>query len=110
MSNFLINLAGRCSLIAALAISVAPGSVSDVWAQTAANLPTGPAPNTRYTEAYARMVAREAYVWAWPMVNVYNRRLAAEKTPEVARITGGPVISPVNRLVVETNYAPVLVE
>ena len=32
-------------------------------------------PGTRITEAYARMVARNAYFWAWPMVNIYNKRL-----------------------------------
>lgn len=28
----------------------------------------------KITEQYARMVARDAYFWAWPMVNIYNRR------------------------------------
>ena len=41
----------------------------------------GPLPGTRITEAYARMVAREAYFWAWPMVNLYNRRLAFGQAP-----------------------------
>jgi hypothetical protein len=31
---------------------------------------------TRITESYARMVARDLYFCAWPMVNIYNRRLA----------------------------------
>lgn len=26
--------------------------------------------------------SREAYVWAWPMVNIFNRRLAFEKAPK----------------------------
>lgn len=29
------------------------------------------------------MVAREAYFWAWPMVNVYNRRLAFKDRPRL---------------------------
>jgi hypothetical protein len=29
----------------------------------------------RITDAYARTVARHVYFWAWPMVNIYNRRL-----------------------------------
>ena len=36
----------------------------------------GPVTGTRITEAYARHVARDAYFWAWPMMNIYNRRLA----------------------------------
>jgi hypothetical protein len=29
-------------------------------------LPPGPDANVKITEAYARMVARDAYFWAWP--------------------------------------------
>jgi hypothetical protein len=39
-------------------------------------MPPGPLTNVKITEAYARHVARDAYFWAWPMVNVYSRRLA----------------------------------
>jgi hypothetical protein len=44
--------------------------------KAASTIVPGLVPDTRLTEAYARMVACEAYFWAWPMVNVYNRRLA----------------------------------
>ena len=27
------------------------------------------------------MVARDAYFWAWPLVNIYNRRLAFKDVP-----------------------------
>ena len=30
----------------------------------------------KITEAYAAHVARDAFFWAWPLVNMYNRRLA----------------------------------
>jgi len=36
----------------------------------------GPVAGARITETYARMIAREAHFWVWPMINVYNRRLA----------------------------------
>ena len=42
-------------------------------------MPPGPDARVRITEGYARMVARDAYFWAWPMVNIYNRRLAFSK-------------------------------
>ena len=48
---------------------------------TAAEVVAGPVPGTRVTEAYARLVARDAYFWAWPMVNIYNRRQAFAKAP-----------------------------
>ena len=41
-------------------------------------MPRGP----KITEEYAGLVARDAYFWAWPLVNVYNRRLAYEKVSE----------------------------
>ena len=44
------------------------------------------------------MVARDAYFWAWPMVNMYNRRLAFQDLPEPGthgrRDAGGPAQSP----------------
>ena len=42
----------------------------------------GPVPGTRITEAYARLLARDAYFCAWPMANIYNKRLAFGKAPE----------------------------
>lgn len=36
---------------------------------------SGPDPRVKITEAYARLVTRDAYFWPWPMVNIYNRRL-----------------------------------
>jgi hypothetical protein len=47
----------------------------------------GPVVGTRLTEAYARHVARDAYFWAWPMMNIYNRRLAFKQAPEVGLMT-----------------------
>ena len=64
-----------------------------------------PGPDTRVkiTEEYARHVARDAFFWAWPLVNVYNKRLAAEKSKELAY--AGPVPSaPLNRIVMLTDY------
>jgi len=48
----------------------------------------GPAPDTRITEQYARLVARDAFFWAWPLVNVYNRRLAFKDLPEPGLMGG----------------------
>lgn len=67
-------------------------------------LPSGPAENTRITEAYARLVARDAWFWAWPMVNMYNRRLAYAKAPEQGLIGGTLPIAPHNRLTMLSDY------
>src|SRR5215471_3336941 len=66
-------------------------------------MPSGPVSGTKITEEYARLVARDAYFWAWPLVNVYNRRLVYEKVPEI--VLSGPVpAAPLNHLGMLTDY------
>jgi hypothetical protein len=66
-------------------------------------MPSGPDTRVKITKAYARLVARDAYFWAWPMVNVYNRRLAFAKTPHVMML--GPIpAAPLNYLGMLTDY------
>ena len=47
--------------------------------------PPGPDARVKITDDYAALVARDAYFWAWPMVNLYNRRLAAARVPKMVR-------------------------
>ena len=49
---------------------------SPAWARA---MPPGPDARVKVTEPYARMVARDAYFWAWPMINIYNKRLGFGK-------------------------------
>ena len=76
--------------------STSPGDAKTV----SSALATG----TKITEAYARLVARDAYFWAWPMVNVYNRRLAFQQIPEPGRLGGVLPVAPLNRLSMLTDY------
>lgn len=39
-------------------------------------------------DEYVRTIARMAYLWAWPMVNMINRRAAITKAPEPGRLNG----------------------
>ena len=69
--------------------------------------PTAPVPGpdirVKVTDDYAALVARDAYFWAWPMVNIYNRRLAAAQVTKIVR--AGPLVSaPLNRLGMLTDY------
>jgi hypothetical protein len=50
------------------------------------------------------MVARDTYFWAWPMVNVYNRRLAMAQVPEPGLIGGVLPAAPLNRLGMLSDY------
>src|SRR5262245_38159606 len=64
----------------------------------------GPVAGTKITEAYARMVARDAYFWAWPLVNIYNKRLANKQIPEPGLVNGVLPGAPPNRLAMLTDY------
>jgi hypothetical protein len=69
----------------------------------AAALPDGPDTRVRITEAYAAHVARDAFFWAWPLVNIYNRRLVF--SPLKAAVRAGPlVVAPPNRNAMFTDY------
>ena len=59
----------------------------------------GPIEGMRITYAYARTVARDAYFWAWPMVNMYNRRLAFSRRRNPRTYAGILPLAPLNRIV-----------
>ena len=73
---------------------------SPEWARA---LPPGPDARVKITEAYAAHVARDAFFWAWPLVNMYNRRLAFSKMTE-HRYVGPLLEAPLNRLTMLTDY------
>jgi hypothetical protein len=66
--------------------------------------PSGPDPRVKITEAYARLVARDAFLWTWPMVNVYSRRLAFKGLPGPGLMGGFLPVAPSNRLAMLTDY------
>jgi hypothetical protein len=66
-------------------------------------MPPGPDTRVKITKEYGKHVARDAFFWAWPLVNLYNRRLSAEKLTELSY--AGPVpAAPLNRIVMLTDY------
>ena len=70
------------------------------WAKA---MPPGPDARVKITEEYAKLVGRDSYFWAWPMVNVFNRRLHFMSVKEIER--QGPLMeAPVNRLAMLTDY------
>jgi hypothetical protein len=84
---------------------IAPTSIPEValapgWSRA---LRAGPDARVKITEAYATLVARDVYFWAWPMVNVYNRRLYFSRI-EQHQYTGPSPQAPLNRLTMLTDY------
>jgi hypothetical protein len=64
----------------------------------------GPVPGYNISAEYARLVARQTYFWAWPMVNVYNRLLAMRQVPQPG-LNGGIVpVAPPNHLSMLHDY------
>ena len=54
-----------------------------------------PVPRTRMTDEYVRSVARLAYLWGWPLVNMHNRLSIMEKLPGPGLLAGVvPAASP----------------
>jgi hypothetical protein len=73
---------------------------SPLWTRA---MPPGPDVRVRITEQYAKLVGRDVFFWAWPLVNVYNRRLSAARHTEIAY--AGPLpAAPLNRLAMLTDY------
>lgn len=82
------------------AVAQAPIPASPGWDRA---MPAGPDASIKITEAYARHVARDAYFWAWPMVNIYNRRLYFSKVKD--SVLAGPLPqAPLNYLTMLTDY------
>ena len=65
---------------------------------------SGPDARVKITEQYARLVARNAYFWGWPMVNIYNRRLVFDKCPEPGLMNGVLPFAPLNTLSMLHDY------
>ena len=56
------------------------------------------------TPAYAKTVARWAYVWGWPMVNMMNRRAAITQAPEPGRLNGVLPVAPRGQIAMLSDY------
>lgn len=81
----------------AQSIELSPG-----WSRS---MPSGPVAGTKITDAYARLVARDAYLWAWPLVNMASRRIAYTRVPEMMYAGAAPM-APLNHLTMLTDYFP----
>ena len=64
----------------------------------------GPVEGARVSEGYARLVARDAYVWAWPLINLHTKRQAFAQAQEPGLLGGILPIAPLNRLAMLSDY------
>lgn len=99
-SSIITTLALGMLLCAETQAQIAPISASPNWNRA---MPNGPDTRVKITEEYAKLVGRDAYFWAWPLVNIYNRRLSSVPVKESVR--PGPLIAaPINQLTMLTDY------
>ena len=63
-----------------------------------------PTIETTVSEAYVRLLARNAYFWGWPMANIYNRRVVFSKIPQPSLLDGILPVAPLNRLSMLADY------
>jgi hypothetical protein len=89
-------------LASAVVATLAQGPIgpSPEWARA---LAPGPDGRVKITLEYAKVVGKEAYFWAWPLVNIYNRRLAFAPVKEAA-LSGPLMMAPLNQVAMLTDY------
>lgn len=94
------GIAGLFASVSSLSLAQTSIAPSPGWDRA---LPPGPDTRVKITEDYAKLVARDVTFWAWPMVNIYNRRLAFSQVKDF--VMAGPVPSaPLNRVAMLTDY------
>jgi hypothetical protein len=53
---------------------------------------------------YVKTIGRMAYVWGWPLVNIFNRRATITQAPEPGRLGGVVPVAPRGRLCMLNDY------
>lgn len=103
MKTYLRTFLGAAALLAitaTLASTADHATLSPGWARA---LPSGPDVRVKITHEYARQVGRDSFFWAWPLVNMLNRRLAFAPVEQFKYV--GPLPqAPLNRLTMLTDY------
>jgi hypothetical protein len=63
-----------------------------------------PVPGIVMQPGYATSIARTAYVWGWPLVNMVNRNAAITQAPQPGRLNGVLPAAPRGRLAMLSDY------
>ncbi len=97
----------RSMLLASVIMASLPVAVvaqSPTIPEISRAIPSGPVSGTSLPDSYVRDVARLAYLWGWPLVNMHNRHLVFEKVPENGLGDGVLPVGPLNRVTMLTDY------
>jgi hypothetical protein len=82
------------------------------WTALAQQVPAPPTPadmaqpstDVLMHPEYAAAVARSAYVWGWPLVNMLNRRATITQAPQPGLLNGVLPVAPQGRLAMLSDY------
>jgi hypothetical protein len=72
--------------------------------QRSLSFPRGPAPGTRLSPDFVREIGRFAYLWAWPLVDIYNRYNSFKRVHRPLLIGGIAPVAPINHLAMLHDY------
>lgn len=92
------------AVLAACLASPMAQAAADPTTTSSARLPPGPVAGANMPASYIKTVAKAAYIWGWPMVNIHNRHLVFSKVPENGLGDGVLPVAPLNRLTMLTDY------
>lgn len=87
-----------------LTLSVPAWSAPSAAGDASSKFPPGPVAGTQLPQSYVRNLAKMAYIWGWPMVNIHNRHMVFSKVPENGLGDGVLPVAPLNRLTMLTDY------
>jgi len=96
----LVSLLSAAALIAPASAQTVSIPASPNWSRA---LPYAPDTTVKITDEYAKHIGRDAYFWAWPMINIYNRRLSFAPVKESTRM-GPLILAPLNQITMLTDY------
>jgi hypothetical protein len=100
-----VNLIAASLVVAVATTGAAYGQTSPQVAFPASpSEVTQPAAGVLMHPEYAKTIARTAYVWGWPMVNMTNRRAAITQAPEPGRLNGVLPAAPRGQIAMLSDY------
>ncbi len=102
ISSYLRSALLVSAIVASLPVAVM--AQSSTVPEISKAIPSAPVSGTRLPDSYVRDVARLAYLWGWPLVNMHNRHLVFEKVPENGLGDGVLPVGPLNRVTMLTDY------
>src|SRR5262245_11968762 len=93
----------KALLLTSALIWASPASAQQATRQSFADLSQA-SPDVKPPPEYVKAIARTAYIWGWPMVNMLNRRARITQAPEPGLMGGVLPVAPKGQLGMLNDY------